>query len=99
MNYYAIIFDREPGRSYSDFHDALVAHSEFECWWHFQQSCYIVGTPASVHEISAIFDETAEEHNIEKEHVVLAVDLSQAQGWQTKDAWKWINDNAEGQGG
>lgn len=96
MNFYIITFDRKPNASYKQFHDDLVASGQILKWWHYIKSSYIIGTDWTASELSKHFTNVAKANNIPTTHLVLEVNLQKRQGMLTKDAWKWIRDNAKG---
>ena len=98
MNFYILTFDREPTKSYKEFHDDFVNHPGIEKWWHYIQSSYIVGsTTLNQNDISEHFAQTAKKMGIKSTHLVLNVNLSYRQGLLKKDAWAWLKKNSSKQ--
>jgi len=36
MNYFIMVFERDPLKSYTEFHEDLISHVEIKAWWHFR---------------------------------------------------------------
>jgi len=95
MNYYILTFDRKIGSSYKEFHDDFVDHPQFNRWFHYIKSSYIIGTTLAAGEITDHFLKVAERYNLPKIHFVVRVNLSYRGGWLTEDAWNWFGSNSK----
>jgi len=78
---------------YRNFHDAFVARAGFNTWWHFIQSCYLIGTNLTAKDISEHFNACAKKAGIPTTHLVLKVDQKVRQGMLVKDAWEWFKEH------
>ena len=94
MTFYVILFDRQPDKSYSAFHEDFVRHPNILRWWHYIKSAYIVGTNFSAGQLSSYVRATAKKHGLNTTHLVMKLDMRYRQGMLTRDAWEWIRGNA-----
>jgi len=94
MKYYIVSYDRKGLPAYKAFHAAFVKYTGIKTWWHYIQSCYLIGTELTASDISDHFTKCANEAGIPTTHLVLKVDLTDRQGMLVKDAWAWIKKNA-----
>ena len=94
MRYYILSFDRQPGVSYKGFHQTFTSDPRIQRWWHYLQSCYIVGTELSAQELSRHAREAFDRYKLRNTHLVVRVDLDCRQGMLPPKAWQWIKDNA-----
>ena len=94
MNSYAVIIEREYGRSYKDFHDSFVGHHSIKNWWHYLTSCYIIITHLDQNQLSNHCRESLKRFYYKETHLVLSVNLKEYQGWLPQDAWDWIDSNS-----
>ena len=90
MKYYIVTYERKPLPVYKEFHTAFVKGEGFKTWWHYIQSCYLIGTDRTANEISQHFTQCAKDAGVSTTHLVLKVDLSERQGLLVKDAWAWM---------
>ncbi len=93
MKTYVIIFNRESTKSYGNFHKELTNSTIFNKWWHYIKTMYIVRSKYSGKEISTHVRNCLENHDLNKFHLVLSVNLADRWGWLTAEAWEWIQKN------
>lgn len=97
MNYYILVFEREPQKSYKAFHQEFVAHEQIHNWWHFLKPCYLAVTDLDASDLSKHAKEILEKNWLRTTHLVLEANLPYRSGWLPKEAWSWLRENAAGQ--
>lgn len=94
MKYFLISFDRPATGNYKLLHDSFVENQGIRRWFHYIKTSYIVGTTLNSNEIADRFAEACDKANIPKLFIVIAVDMSDRNGYLTPDAWDWLKRNS-----
>jgi hypothetical protein len=97
MNYFILVFERDPLKSYREFHEDLIVHSQVKAWWHFVTSGYLIATEFTAQELSQHADQIFAQHGLPNLHLVLEVNLANHYGRLPKAAWDWIQEQAQNQ--
>src|ERR1700747_201192 len=97
MNYFIMVFDREPEKSYRDFHKEFVAHEKILHWWHYLKDCYLLVTDLDASDLSKHARQLFEKYNLPTRHLVLEANFAFRSGFLPKRAWTWLDQKGEEQ--
>ncbi len=84
---YVLLFDRDDETDYKELHNKLVFLDCIKNWFHYIKSSYLLISEKSTanaldKDISSIF--------IEKNYLLISINLKDSQGWLPSKAWDWI---------
>lgn len=74
---------------YKQFHDTLTTAKGVIDWWHYLETTYIIITEQYV--MASNVGQFVRQIAPQKELFVCELNLSNHDGWLTKEAWDWIN--------
>jgi hypothetical protein len=97
MNFFIMVYEREPEKSYALFHKDFVAHKQIYRWWHFLKTAYLVVTDLEAKDLSEHLKSMFEKYDLGKTHVILEANFGHRAGWLPKRAWEWLDREAQKQ--
>lgn len=97
MNYFIMVFEREPGADYTGFHRDFVAHDQINNWWHFISNTYLVVTELETSDLTEHVKVLFAQHNLPKRHLILEANFGDRDGLLPKRAWEWLDRQAKKQ--
>jgi hypothetical protein len=90
MKYFIMVFERDPFRTYTEFHQDFISHVQIKAWWHFVTSGYLIVTELTAIELSLHAAQIFEHYKLPNLHLVLKVNFDDYNGILPREAWDWI---------
>ena len=84
---YALMFDRDDNTDFKKLHEELVSKRCIVNWFHYIKSSYILVSDLST---ANSLDREIRDVLINKDYLLVAIDLKDSQGWLPERAWQWI---------